>query len=229
MVKDIEYRYELKFVISQSTAELLKKQLRNVMYLDSHSVSEEYSYDIRSIYFDDIYASAYREKVNGEEYRAKYRIRMYNNDPNAISLECKHKDENMTYKESCRISREVTEALLNRQYVRINSKNSFMNRFLADAISRNLVPSVIVDYRRLAFTYPVSEVRITFDEDLHSGRYSTDFFNKDINTIAMYPEGVCVMEVKCNEYIPQHILAILNSVPKLRQAVSKFAICRSIK
>ncbi|MBQ1521230.1 MAG: polyphosphate polymerase domain-containing protein [Erysipelotrichaceae bacterium] len=229
MVKDIEYRYELKFVISDSTAELLKQQLRNVMYLDSHSVSEEYSYDIRSIYFDDIYASALREKVNGEEYRAKYRIRMYNNDPSFISLECKHKDENMTYKESCRISREVTEALLNRQYTRINSKNSFMNRFLADAISRNLVPSVIVDYRRLAFTYPVSEVRITFDEDLHSGRYSTDFFNKDINTITMYPEGVCVMEVKCNEYIPQHILAILNSVPKLRQAVSKFAICRSIK
>ena len=229
MVKDIEYRYELKFVISESTAELLKRQLRNVMYLDSHSISEEYSYDIRSIYFDDIYASALREKVNGEEYRAKYRIRMYNYDPSYLSLECKHKDENMTYKESCRVSREVAEALIKKQYMRISSRNSFMNRFLSDAISRNLVPSVIVDYRRLAFTYPVSEVRITFDEELRSGRYSSEFFDKDISTIAMYPDGVCVMEVKCNEYIPQHILAILNSVPKLRQAVSKFAICRSIK
>ena len=229
MVKDIEYRYELKFVISESTAELLKRQLRNVMYLDSHSISEEYSYDIRSIYFDDIYASALREKVNGEEYRAKYRIRMYNYDPSYLSLECKHKDENMTYKESCRVSREVAEALIKKQYMRISSRNSFINRFLSDAISRNLVPSVIVDYRRLAFTYPVSEVRITFDEELRSGRYSSEFFDKDISTIAMYPDGVCVMEVKCNEYIPQHILAILNSVPKLRQAVSKFAICRSIK
>ncbi len=229
MVKDIEYRYELKFVISDATARLLKQQLKNVMYMDSHSISDEYSYDIRSIYFDDTYGSAYRDKVNGEEYRYKYRIRMYNNDPGFISLECKHKDENMTYKESCRLSEEVARALINKQYLKIKSSNPFMNRFLADAITKNLSPSVIVDYRRTALTYPVSEVRVTFDENLRSGRYETDIFNKEINTFAMYPEGVCVLEVKCNEYIPQHILAILNSVPKLRQAVSKFALCRSIK
>ena len=133
MVKDIEYRYELKFVISDATARLLKQQLKNVMYMDSHSISDEYSYDIRSIYFDDTYGSAYRDKVNGEEYRYKYRIRMYNNDPGFISLECKHKDENMTYKESCRLSEEVARALINKQYLKIKSSNPFMNRFLADA------------------------------------------------------------------------------------------------
>ena len=229
MVEQIEYRYELKFIISLATATLLKKQLKAVMQLDSHSVSDEYSYDIRSLYFDDIYSSAYREKVNGEEFRAKYRIRMYNNDPSFISLECKHKDENMTYKESCKLSQQVTQALINRQYTRIHSSNRFMNKFLREAVSKNLAPSIIVDYRRTAFTYPVSEVRITFDEDLRSGRYDLDFFNPDLNTFEMYEPGTCVLEVKCNEFIPQHILAIINSVPKLRQAVSKFAVCRSIK
>ena len=58
MVKPIEYRYELKFLISEAVAALLKQQLKAVMQLDSHSVSEEYSYDIRSLYFDDTYSSA---------------------------------------------------------------------------------------------------------------------------------------------------------------------------
>ena len=229
MVKPIEYRYELKFLISEAVAALLKQQLKAVMQLDSHSVSEEYSYDIRSLYFDDTYSSAYREKVNGEEFRRKYRIRMYNNDPSFISLECKHKDENMTYKESCKLSQQVAKALINKQYLRVHSANRFLNKFLREAVSRNLSPSIIVDYRRTAFTYPVSEVRITFDEDLRSGRNDLDLFNENMNTFAMYPDGVCVLEVKCNEFIPQHILSILNSVPKLRQAVSKFAVCRSIK
>ena len=45
----IEYRYELKYMLSKGKAALLKQQLKALMYLDSHSVSSEYSYQIRSI------------------------------------------------------------------------------------------------------------------------------------------------------------------------------------
>ena len=54
-----------------------------------------------------------------------------------------------------------------------------------------------MDYSRLAFTYPLSEVRITFDMDLKSGRYQTDMFDPDLITHPIYPAGVMVMEVKC--------------------------------
>ena len=85
-MSQVEYRYELKYVISDGVAEMLKKQLRAVMELDSHSVCEDYSYIIRSLYFDDYNSSAFAEKVNGEEYRRKYRIRMYNFDDSLIRL-----------------------------------------------------------------------------------------------------------------------------------------------
>ena len=228
-MKDIEYRYELKFVINRHTAELLKQQLKCLMYLDEHSVSEEYSYQIRSLYFDDPYFTAYSDKVNGEEYRSKYRMRMYNFDDSMIRLECKYKEENMTYKDSCKVSRDVAKGIIDGRYTAIRTNNRFLNVFLAEALAKRLKPSVIVDYRRLALTYPVSEVRITFDEDLRSGRYSHDFFNSDLDTVPLFPEGQLVLEVKCNEYIPAHILAVLSSVPALRQAVSKFALCSSIK
>ena len=71
-MRDIEYRYELKYEISAATAELLKHQLRCLMSPDSHSVCDEYSYDIRSLYFDNPDSSAYFEKLNGEEFRKKY-------------------------------------------------------------------------------------------------------------------------------------------------------------
>lgn len=229
MVRDVEYRYELKFVIPDQAAELLKNQLRQVMTVDEHSVSTEYSYEIRSLYFDDIYSNAYFDKLDGVEYRSKYRIRLYNNDDSVIKLECKHKDENMTYKESCTLKRELIEAILDGKYGMVRTNNAFLNRFLGEAMINNLRPSVIVDYKRLAFVYPVSEVRITFDSEIRSGRYNVSLFDENLTTFDVLEEGYQVLEVKCNEFIPAHILSILNSVPMVRQAVSKFALCRSIK
>jgi hypothetical protein len=229
MEKLKEYRYEHKFVISAEVAEKISRQLSLLMDLDSHSISQDISYHIRSLYFDDLYNSAYYEKTDGVEIRKKYRIRIYNGDDSLIRLECKHKDADMTYKEDCILTKEQTELILERRFEEVRTENAFLKRFLAEARLKDLRPSVIVDYSRLAYTYPLSEVRITFDMDLKSGRYRTDLFDDDIPAIPIYPENTMVMEVKCNEYIPAHILAVLNSYPKIRQAVSKFALCSEIK
>lgn len=225
----VEYRYELKFVIAKTDAEILKKQLKAVMPMDSHSVNDEYSYDIRSLYFDDAYSTALFEKVDGIEFRGKYRMRIYNYSDSVIKMECKHKDGEMTYKEDCSLSRKVADAICQGRYTAIITKTPFLQKFLANAQIRMLRPSVIVDYRRTAFTYPASSVRITFDEDIRSGRYNTDIFDPDIVTYPVTSEDQSVLEVKCNEFIPAHILAILSSVPKVRLAVSKFAYCREKK
>lgn len=226
----VEYRYELKYVITKADAEMLKRQLRLVMDLDKYSISSDYSYDIRSLYFDNAYSSSWLEKVDGIEYRGKYRIRIYNMKDDIIKLECKHKDVDMTYKESCSISRKACDALCNGRYLNVVSSKPFLNKFLVNANIQQLRPSIIVDYRRTAFTYPVSDVRITFDENICSGRYNTNLFDKDMITYPiMDPEREVVLEVKCNEFIPQHILDILHSLAKLRVAVSKFAYCRAWK
>lgn len=224
-----EYRYELKFVITESIATLLKQQLAMVMDYDSHSVCKEYSYLIRSMYFDNLYSDAYYEKIDGVEYRKKYRLRMYNNDPNFLRMECKHKDGNWTYKEEAKLTLEQAQHILNKEYGLVETDNEFLKEFLMDARLKMLVPSIIVDYKRLAFTYPLSSVRITFDEELRSGRLSKDFFNPELNTTAVYPDRQLVLEVKCDRYIPEHILMILNSYPMIREAVSKFALCTEYK
>lgn len=227
MVK--EYRYELKYTITKQTAELLKKQLGLLMQKDPHSVCDEYSYFIRSIYFDDLYSSSYYEKVDGIEYRHKYRIRMYNMDSSILKLECKVKDDNMTYKYDANVSKEVAAAIIDGKYDLIQTKNEFINRFLIEAKQRRLKATTIVDYKRTAYIYPVSNVRITFDQELRSGRYSNNFFTQDDYTFEIFPEDLLVMEVKFDEFIPEQLVTVLSSVPTIRQAVSKFALCHSIK
>ena len=225
----IEYRYELKYELNATVAEMLKHQLKCLMGQDPHSVCDEYSYDIRSLYFDDPDSTAYFEKLNGDKFRKKYRMRMYNGDDSVINMECKYKHENMTYKRSCRLTREAADAIIDGRYSSIVTKNAFLQQFLAEAQSSHLKPSVIVDYRRLALTYPVSEVRITFDYQLRSGVYSDRFFDKDIPTLSLLRDDQVVLEVKFNEYLPDHLSQVLSSVPTLREAVSKFALCRSVK
>ncbi len=224
----VEYRYELKFVISKYSAELLKRQLKALMKLDKNSISDKYSYDIRSLYFDDDYNSSLYEKLDGIEFRGKYRIRIYNGSSNVIKLECKHKDAEFTYKESCSLTLEQYKLIKEGRYDEIISSNKFLNKFIGNALERNLKPAVLVDYRRTAFTYDVSEVRITIDEDIRSGRYQNDLFD-DGYTYPVTADQEVVLEVKCNEFIPSHITAVLSSIPKTRLAVSKFAYCMSKK
>ena len=48
-------------------------------------------------------------------------------------------------------------------------------------------------------------------------------------TYTLDEQGKVVLEVKFNEVLPLHIANLLNDIPSCREAVSKFALCRSIK
>lgn len=73
-------------------------------------------YTIRSLYFDDMYNSAYNEKLAGTPARKKYRIRTYNFSDSLIKLECKNKRDNYIYKESVNLSKEEYYRIINEDY-----------------------------------------------------------------------------------------------------------------
>ncbi len=221
-------RHELKFIISPSIAKLLQIQLSSIMDLDSNSKNKNHTYKIRSLYFDNDSSDAYYEKLNGVLHREKYRIRYYDDDDSFIRLECKVKHDNMTSKEQMTITREICDKIIIGEIEDIKSAG-LLERFLNDMKINHLRPSVIVDYTRLAFTYPVSDVRITFDSRVKSGRYQYELFDFELPTYEVLEENEVVLEVKFNEVLPEAISLILGAVPMYRQAVSKFALCRSIK
>ena len=228
-MKEYKYRHELKFKISNSAAEILKQKLSLIMGTDSNAYYDDGSYLIKSLYFDNLDSDSYYEKMDGVLYRKKYRIRIYNNDDSFIRLEKKMKHNNMTAKEQMLISKDIYSKILNGKLDEIEGAEGLLSEFITNAKNKHLVPSIVVGYHRTAYTYPISDVRITFDSNIESGLYNYDLFETSMPTYRVDEPGKQVLEVKFNEVLPLHIANILNDIPSCREAVSKFAICRSIK
>lgn len=228
-MKEYKYRHELKFKISNSAAEVLKQKLSLILKKDKNAYYSDDSYLIKSLYFDDLDSTSYYEKMDGVLYRKKYRIRIYNNNDEFIRLEKKMKHNTYTAKEQILISKDIYSKILNGKLDEIDSPTGLLEEFITNSKTKHLVPSVIVLYHRIAFTYPISEVRITFDSHIQSGLYNYDLFDKEVPMYDVSEPGKQVLEVKFNEVLPLHIANILNDIPSCKEAVSKFAICRSIK
>lgn len=230
MIRMRKYRNEIKFIISKTMAEVLKQRLSLIMSVDTNSYNSDNSYLIRSLYFDNENSDAYYEKMDGVEYRKKYRIRIYNFDDKFIRLECKYKHNNMTSKDQILIDKELCSKIINGKIDEIDlTKDNLLRQFALDYRLNRLNPSIIVDYNRVAFTYHVSDVRITFDSQIKSGMYNYNLFDKNATTYSVIDDNQMVLEVKFNEILPESIALILQTVPTFRQAFSKFATCRNIK
>ena len=228
-MKEYKYRHELKFKISESASEILKQKLSLIMGTDNNAYYDDGSYLIKSLYFDDLNSKSYYEKMDGILYRKKYRIRIYNDNDSFIRLEKKMKHNNMTAKEQMLISKDIYCKILEGKLDKIDNPSGLLLEFINDSKTKGLIPSIIVGYHRTAFTYPISDVRITFDSHIESGLYNYDLFDSTMPTYRVDEKGKIVLEVKFNEILPLHIANILNDIPSCREAVSKFAICRSIK
>ena len=221
-----KYRHEIKYTISKEYAEILKQRLSLLMDVDKNGQN---GYLIRSLYFDTPDSRSFYEKLNGVEFRSKYRIRVYNKDSNFIRLERKLKHENLTSKDQTIITKELCQNIIENKNFNIKTNDELLNRFLIDIKTKHLRPSIMVDYYRLAFTYPVSDVRITFDYNIKSGLYNYDLFDYEQEGIRIQDNDLLVLEVKYNEILPEAIAIILKTVPTCREAFSKFANCRKLK
>ncbi len=224
------YRYELKFLLTNKWAQILKYRLSFIMDKDSFSISPSGEYYIRSLYYDDVYNTAYYEKIDGMFEREKYRIRFYNFDDSFISLELKGKKGNLSYKKRDTISKEEYLLIKNLEFNKIElNDRKVLKDFIKVIKTRNIRPSVIVDYKRLAYTYKFEDVRITFDENIKSGRFNCDLFNKDIPLYDVLENGDIILEVKYNNRLPGFINDVIKTVPMIRIAISKFALCTECK
>lgn len=226
----MKYRHEIKYLINKQTKEILERKLALLLDVDKNSYNEDNTYLIRSLYFDDLKNTAYYEKQDGVLYRKKYRIRIYNMQDNFIRLECKYKHNNMTSKESILLTKEICSKIISGNIDDIDiSKDNILRKFIIDMKLKHLRPSIIVDYKRLAYTYPVSEVRITFDSMIKSGVYNYDIFDNQRTYTSVIDDDYLVLEVKYNEILPEPIAIILSTISLNRDAYSKFATCRNLK
>lgn len=219
-------RHELKYFIHPAEVEALRARLRPALRLDSHCRNGR-PYVIRSLYFDDVDDSAYYDKVGGVMHRDKYRIRIYNHSDGEIFLERKRKLGDLIQKSSVQITRRLCDQLVCGDPTGMHRANSPLLRDMyVQMRTRLLRPSVIVDYEREAYLHPAENVRITFDLNLRSGLSSTELFNPAIATVGPCDGDVQILEIKYDNYLPDHVAGLLRGIRADRSAVSKYVLCR---
>lgn len=218
-------RHELKHRISSVDLFCIRSQLKAVMTADKHSVNGHYF--IRSLYFDDMFDTALREKINGVSRREKFRLRYYNGDTNYILLEKKSKINGLCEKSQVRITKEDASALICGNTDAVNCDKPLMQEFIIKMQTKGLKAKTIVDYTREPFVYAPGNVRVTLDYDIRTALSCTDFLNTNCVTVPVSDFPI-IMEVKWDEFLPNLIRDIVQLEGRHTSAFSKYAACRAI-
>ncbi len=220
----MKYRHEWKHEINYADMLVLRMRLAAVMKRDRHSLNG--TYQIRSLYFDNLSDKALREKIDGVNIREKYRIRYYNGDTSFIVLEKKSKINGLCAKESCPITKEEAQKIVDGDVSwMMESDKPLCLELYSKMISQGLKPKTIVDYTREPFVFGPGNVRVTIDYNIRTGVFRTDFLNPATITLPAGNAPV-ILEVKWDEYLPDIIKDAVSIPGRHVSAFSKYAQCR---
>ena len=220
------FRHEYKYMIDTKQEAVLNLKVSALMQKDNHAM-ENGCYRITSLYFDDYQNSCFYENEMGTDPRSKFRVRYYNDDTELLKLEKKTKKHGMTYKESCPITKEQCQMLMNGF---IPSVTEGMSKIEAELFSemrlRNMMPKVIVSYDRIPYVYRAGNVRITFDKNLTASGDIVYFLRGTFSKRPIMEQGQTVMEVKWDELLPSHIKNNIHIDGMQWMTFSKYYLCR---
>lgn len=221
------FRKEIKFVIPVEMFVAMEGELEAVMIRDHNGING--TYQVRSQYFDSIRNQDLMDNLDGVMEKRKIRTRIYSPDDQSAKLEYKCKSGTDGAKYSIIISRYEAIDLENENYSFLSKRPEEIARFLYLKMIQNVYhPTSIVEYSRTAFTYPVSDVRVTFDHNLRGSINPYGLFDQEPFYQPLFPQDLGVLEVKYNDFLVSPIKEILSSADILSSASSKYSQARML-
>lgn len=222
------YRNEWKFYCNEIELESIKSKLSNALMYDIHSMPFNEGYTVHSLYFDDYFNSCVFDNEGGYNKRYKYRIRYYNKDKYHIHLERKEKLNGMCRKHMCNLSKDEYEMIINGKAKDLfwKTDNKLLKEFCLDCINKLFVPKLIVDYDRIAYVEPISNVRITFDKNISVSTKTSEFLSDGYIKFPLLNKGMHVLEIKFDDILPSYIKQVININTLKQSSFSKYYLGR---
>ena len=215
-------RHEEKHQVNLREALVLSRRLEKLFPRDPHA-GPEGSYQVVSLYYDDPYDTALRQKLDGVNRREKFRLRYYGKEPAFFKLEKKYKVKGLCGKGLCRLSREEGERLLRRDFAFLLEKEEPLAREFYAKLRRGLAPKTVVRYTREAFLYAPGNVRVTLDGDIRAGAPERFLIPQKLLPAL---GGLVVVEVKYDAFLPEIVKLAVQVPNRQGTACSKYALCR---
>ncbi|MBB3059434.1 polyphosphate polymerase domain-containing protein [Microbulbifer rhizosphaerae] len=220
-------RNELKYYLNNVQVDTAMHQVSKLLKMDKHCLDFA-GYHVRSLYFDSYDDECLFQKQSGNFARQKIRLRTYaGTDQKIAKFEIKRKKGQLVHKHSAMLDWEDAKAIYKGDYKRLlRYDNPTLNEIYTTFVTRVYKPKVIVEYKRVAFVMPVSNVRITFDLDLKTDINHLDIFSNTRNLMPVVLEGKQILEVKFDQFLPGHLRQVLSSYQTERMAISKYTLAR---
>ncbi|MEG1548709.1 MAG: polyphosphate polymerase domain-containing protein [Clostridia bacterium] len=222
---EITFRKEHKYLLPRTDYLRIRGMLMGLMEYDKHGGSDGYM--VSSLYFDSADDRDLYDAMNGNMEKRKVRLRVYDPLSSTVNLEFKCKFGSDGVKRAMRISRNEALRMLHCDYAFLLDHDdplalTLYNRLLTGGYSAK----TLVQYHRLAYTYPVSNVRITYDTGTRSSYIAEDFFKQSPLLAPLLPPDLGILEVKFNNFLPSPIKQALSAIDALSAANSKYAVSR---
>ena len=220
------WRHEYKYLCDSMQTVVLKARAEGLLCPDPH-VGEDGSYRIRSLYLDGINNFCYYENENGTDERAKYRIRIYNEQASPILLEKKSKKHGMTHKDAFSITERMCRQFMDGRIPELEEwMESGLKMLLTEIRCQALRPAVIVEYERVPFVEENGNVRVTFDEGISSSHDFESFLDSFLLARPILKTGQGILEVKWDSHLPDTIRRQMQLDTLTWSTFSKYYLCR---
>lgn len=216
-------RHEWKHHIDTAGLLALRARLWAVLQRDPHALGG--SYQVRSLYFDNLADKALREKLESVNHREKFRLRFYNGDLSLLMLEKKTKTNGLCGKAQTPLTVEEARALLEGRHQELGASSPLLGELRRKMGSQGLRPKAIVEYIREPFLYGPGNVRVTLDYNIRTALSPAGFLDPGC-VILPAADAPVILEVKWGAFLPDLVRDLVQLPGTRTSAFSKYAACR---
>jgi len=198
-------RYELKYLLPHGRALDFVGDLAGTCRPDPHSDPAR-GYSVYSLYWDSPDLDFFWEKIDGQKYRRKLRLRRYV-DGDFAFVEIKQRIDRTVQKRRVRLPLELAARVFTERGVDPEAEYELRDPVGQEALflchSFDLRPTMAVLYRRRAwFGEYDAELRITLDSRVQYDPRALDIREPfETGKYALSPDA-CVLEIKFNDRVP---------------------------
>lgn len=223
------FRNEWKYRLPMTDLEIIQARLEALLSNDRHS-DKHGGYGVHSLYFDDFFDSCAKENDGGTAERFKYRIRFYNTYEGYLKLERKEKLFGRCRKKVSLLTEEQYEGIISGSAEEVfwNTEDPLIRQFCVDILTKGFAPKAIVDYERIPFVEPLTNVRVTLDLNISASKEVDRFLDLDYLKIPLQKTGEHVLEVKFDELLPGYIKQAVTVPSMVQTAFSKYYFARNL-
>lgn len=223
-------RFEFKYVLPRGLRDAVEAELSHFVELDPFVEAQEgQRYLVRSLYWDDPWLTAFRDKRDGVMHRSKFRLRTYTFDgagtaPRFLEIKGRHNDLVFKHRTPVSIGRDESsvggDALTALVADRMENER-MASEFTFQTFRRRIRPYALIDYARRPYVSKFDpEFRLTFDEDLRATE-TDSLFPAPTDRSRRVAPGCTVMELKFRHHVPSWFHRIIQAHDLRRRSFSK--------